>query len=402
MSVISSDEVDFKPTEVFHSRTDSRGVIRSGNSVFMRVSGYTREQMIGAPHKIIRHPDMPKGVFHLFWRRLGAGLPVLAFIKNRAADGRHYWTMSLTCPNGDGFLSVRVKPLGPLFAQIPALYAALLASEKAGASPEDSEAALLKALREMGFADYDAFMCEAVRTEFAERRKRGLGGDLPFLHHHDRIADGLRRLAQEQDALIGVLDMMHLLPTNMRILAGRLEASGGPVSAVSETYRLAVTDIFETLRSIQRQDSGDDAGAQDLGALLSGALFNIGALLIYSTCADALEAEARAGNEAVAPEAVTMRSLTASYEQDTTRRLQEIAARTADLGHRCDQLRRKMIGLDQIRIMGDIESGRMPGRSELSLLMEQLAQYHADIRTRLMVLISLASDLQSRALQSAA
>ncbi|MDO5657244.1 MAG: PAS domain-containing protein [Paracoccus sp. (in: a-proteobacteria)] len=391
-------EVDFKPTEVFYSRTDSRGVIRSGNSVFLRVSGYPPDQLIGAPHKIIRHPDMPKGLFHLFWRRLGAGQPVLAFVKNRAADGRHYWTLSLACPNGDGYLSVRIKPIGPLFAKIPALYASLLEAEAAGTSPEGSETALLAKLAEMGFPSYEAFMCEALRTEFAERRKRGLGGDVPFLSHHDRISDGLRRLAVEQDALIGVLDMMHLLPTNMRILAGRLEASGGPVSAVSETYRLAVTDIFETLRRL-----GQDGGkGTDAATLLSEALFSIGALLIYSACANALETEMRGGGDGVAQEAATMRGLTESYEREAITRLQEIAARTADLGHRCDELRRKMIGLDQIRIMGDIESGRMPGRSELSILMEQLAQYHADIRARLMVLISLASDLQSRALQSVA
>jgi len=58
-------EVTFDPAELFFSRTNSNGVIRSGNDVFQRISGYPWDALLGAPHNIIRHPDMPEGVFSL-------------------------------------------------------------------------------------------------------------------------------------------------------------------------------------------------------------------------------------------------------------------------------------------------------------------------------------------------
>jgi hypothetical protein len=60
-------EAPFGLEESFYSRTDTRGIIASGNFVFQRVSHYSWEELIGAPHKTIRHPDMPKGLFSLFW-----------------------------------------------------------------------------------------------------------------------------------------------------------------------------------------------------------------------------------------------------------------------------------------------------------------------------------------------
>ena len=66
-------EVPFEPGGMFYSRTDERGVIIEGNSVFRRISGYMWEELKGAPHKVVRHPDMPKGVFQLYWDKLKAG-----------------------------------------------------------------------------------------------------------------------------------------------------------------------------------------------------------------------------------------------------------------------------------------------------------------------------------------
>lgn len=66
-------EAPFGLHEVFISRTDERGVIKAANYVFKRVTHYEWEELLGAPHKIIRHPDMPKGVFQLFWDTLKRG-----------------------------------------------------------------------------------------------------------------------------------------------------------------------------------------------------------------------------------------------------------------------------------------------------------------------------------------
>jgi len=67
--------------------------------------------MIGAPHNIIRHDDMPAGVFKLMWDDLEAGLPVCTYVLNRAGDGLDYWVFATVTAVEDGYVSVRTKPL---------------------------------------------------------------------------------------------------------------------------------------------------------------------------------------------------------------------------------------------------------------------------------------------------
>ncbi|ABM61901.1 methyl-accepting chemotaxis protein [Halorhodospira halophila] len=73
------------------STTDSRGRIRYINEDFVRISGYQPEELIGQPHNVIRHPDMPRVVFEHMWQRLQAGQPWMGIIKNRCKNGDHYW-----------------------------------------------------------------------------------------------------------------------------------------------------------------------------------------------------------------------------------------------------------------------------------------------------------------------
>jgi PAS domain S-box-containing protein len=73
------------------SRTDEKGIIEFGNEYFYEISGYTAGEMIGQPHNMIRHPDMPKVIFKLMWDRLKQGKNIFAVVKNLAKDGRYYW-----------------------------------------------------------------------------------------------------------------------------------------------------------------------------------------------------------------------------------------------------------------------------------------------------------------------
>ena len=102
-------ESPFEIDELFFSTTDRKGVITFGNDVFVRVSGHPRERLIGAPHNVIRHPDMPRAVFRLLWDYVLAGRSVVAYVKNMAADGAYYWVLALVTPIRGGFLSVRLK-----------------------------------------------------------------------------------------------------------------------------------------------------------------------------------------------------------------------------------------------------------------------------------------------------
>ncbi|NPA58990.1 MAG: PAS domain-containing protein [Epsilonproteobacteria bacterium] len=84
-------EIELDPKRYIVSETDEKGRITFANDYFMEVSGYTQEELIGKPHNIVRHPDMPKVVFKLLWETIGAGKNLNAVVKNLAKDGRYYW-----------------------------------------------------------------------------------------------------------------------------------------------------------------------------------------------------------------------------------------------------------------------------------------------------------------------
>jgi aerotaxis receptor len=140
-------ESPFGAGEIFFSTTDRKGIIRSGNRVFSRVSGYGREELIGSPHNIIRHPDMPRIVFKMVWEEIEAGRPVAGYVKNLAKDGSYYWVLATIVPCEGGYLSVRIKPTTAYFEAVQPIYQDLLALEQeieqgdAGRREEAMEAA---------------------------------------------------------------------------------------------------------------------------------------------------------------------------------------------------------------------------------------------------------------------
>lgn len=101
------NEIILDPTKVIMSKTDYKGVIQYGNDYFIEVSKYEIYEMMGKPHNMIRHPDMPKVVFKFMWERLHKGENLYAIIKNLAKDGSYYWVMTTfeTVYDEDGFIA---------------------------------------------------------------------------------------------------------------------------------------------------------------------------------------------------------------------------------------------------------------------------------------------------------
>jgi len=87
-------EVNWNKSQVVISETDVYGRITNVNDVFCNVCGYSPEEMIGQPHSIIRHPDMPKLVFKLLWDNLKVGNNFIGVIKNLAKSGEYYWVIT--------------------------------------------------------------------------------------------------------------------------------------------------------------------------------------------------------------------------------------------------------------------------------------------------------------------
>ena len=86
-----NEEIALDPKRYIVSETDAKGKITFCNDYFKEVAGYSDEELIGTPHNIVRHPDMPKIVFKLLWETISAGKNINAVVKNLAKDGRYYW-----------------------------------------------------------------------------------------------------------------------------------------------------------------------------------------------------------------------------------------------------------------------------------------------------------------------
>jgi PAS domain S-box-containing protein len=88
------EERVLNPKRYIVSKTDPRGIITYGNDYFVEISGYSEVELIGKPHNIIRHPDMPKVVFKMMWERIKQGGNIMALVKNLAKDGKYYWVVT--------------------------------------------------------------------------------------------------------------------------------------------------------------------------------------------------------------------------------------------------------------------------------------------------------------------
>jgi len=134
---VTDREFDYDDAMTLVSATDLGGRIKYCNPAFIEVSGYTREELSGQPHNIIRHPDMPPAAYADLWRTIKAGQPWSGIVKNRRKNGDFYWVQANVTPvvergRTTGFLSVRVKPERAEVAAAQALYARMRAGTALG------------------------------------------------------------------------------------------------------------------------------------------------------------------------------------------------------------------------------------------------------------------------------
>ncbi|MGY0831338.1 PAS domain-containing protein [Azospirillum argentinense] len=160
-------ERTFDPGELIVTKTDLKGRITYANRVFLRISGYDEHEVIGAPHNILRHPDMPACVFKLLWDTIGAGREIFAYVDNRAKTGEHYWVFAHVTPSFDengtaiGYHSNRRVPRRDAVETIRPLYAQLLAEERRHANPKAAmvaSTALLSDLLKRNGTTYGKFI----------------------------------------------------------------------------------------------------------------------------------------------------------------------------------------------------------------------------------------------------
>lgn len=160
-------ERTFGRDEIIVSKTDLKGRITYCNDVFRRVAGYEEHELLGQPHSIIRHPDMPRCVFKLLWDTIEAKGEIFAYVKNMCHNGDHYWVLAHVTPSlaADGSIlgyhSSRRLPNPAAVATIEGIYRDLKAVEDKPDNRKDGMTAaydhLVGLLKSQGVG-YDQFV----------------------------------------------------------------------------------------------------------------------------------------------------------------------------------------------------------------------------------------------------
>jgi PAS domain S-box-containing protein len=159
-------EVLLGQNEVIVSKTDLTGRITYVNRAFMRVANFPESAVLGEQHNIVRHPDMPRGVFKLLWDTLKQEREFFGYVKNITAQGDYYWVFANITPDHDahgkliGYFSVRRRPNIEAVATMQSIYQEMLAVEsRAGAAsaPSASVEFLQAQLKSLG-TTYDRYV----------------------------------------------------------------------------------------------------------------------------------------------------------------------------------------------------------------------------------------------------
>ncbi len=171
--LVTGVERTFDTNEIIVSKTDLKGRITYANDVFQTIAGFSEAELLGQPHSIIRHPDMPRCVFKLLWDTLATGHEIFAYVINRCKNGDHYWVYAnVTVSRGlngsiMSYHSSRTVPNRDVVdnAIIP-LYRSLLAEEKRHSNAKAGMAASFQMVLDLlsdNNMNYDEFLFSLAR-----------------------------------------------------------------------------------------------------------------------------------------------------------------------------------------------------------------------------------------------
>ncbi len=254
----------FEFHELFFSVTDPKSAITFSNNVFTRLSGYPAEVLSGQLHKLIRHPDMPRAVFKVFWDFLKAGKPVAAYVKNMSADGSYYWVMALAMPCNGGYLSVRLKPGSELFQKVRRLYSKTLELEKkeekstnARKAMEKAENFLFDSLKEEGYESYESFMWTALQEEMYHREEKiTSSGHVDQIHQLNipvrqkklqillgELFEQLEKLEKLHDVLMDQAEHMLELARSILLLSLNAQISSAKLDQTDQSLNVAAENM---------------------------------------------------------------------------------------------------------------------------------------------------------------
>jgi len=392
----TSGEAPFGLDEIFFSRTNERGLIQSGNEVFRRVSHFSWQELLGSPHKIIRHQKKKKEMFHLFWETIQQGRHIGAYVKNKSEDGLSYWVYAVVIPCEGGFLSVRIKPTSELFEKVKQAYSQLRSAESDDElSPEESRAQLIEWVVEQGFDGYEHFATFALQEEMRVR-DAGLGRELKEGSTNLKEAfEDATTLASETSGLVNDFSAMRTIPHNLRVIASRIEPAGGPVTVLSQNYGSIsrnMSDWFEA------NVIGPDSNFSKLKELVNTSSFVQGMVAVLVECDQQFQNEGCTSSETkIEAEIKILSDLSKKQMNLSNAGLQEVHQEASRITTACQTMQRHFLGLSSTRVLCKIESARLPESGEtLSEIIDQLGAFQERIMKRLERITTLCERIKAK------
>jgi aerotaxis receptor len=250
---VTGQEREYAEHDMLVSMTDRTGVITHCNAAFIRVAGYNCDELLGQPHNLIRHPDMPPEAFKDMWSTVGNGRQWSGIVKNRAKNGDHYWVHAHVTPLMDhgkpiGYLSVRTKPSREQIVAAEALYTRLAAERESGRQTFKLHAGRV---RHLGWRDW---LGKMRRFQLTGRVGFALAAALPLL-----LLPGL--LPVGTATMLG-LQVVLLVCIWCAAMAGMQRAVTRPLDeAIGFLRNMSAGDLTSTI---------DSARTDQIGVLLRG------------------------------------------------------------------------------------------------------------------------------------
>ncbi|KIN75148.1 PAS/PAC domain protein [Sulfitobacter noctilucae] len=229
--------IDYPEHELLISRTDKRGIILAANEAFRRVSGFAAQDLIGAPHKLVRHTDMPRGVFWHIWDRLKNDRSASGYVKNKTADGDYYWVLANITPLEDGYFSLRVKPEPDSLTLIEPLYHEMIQREKdRRISPELSFAALEEQIASQGLGSYASVVSADLAKTLQKRNDTRRSATPARIAPLAEASHSWKSVGKHCQSVFEAYREFRNIPMNMQIQAGGLGDQGAALGVVATNF----------------------------------------------------------------------------------------------------------------------------------------------------------------------
>lgn len=396
MSSFLENESDFGFDDLFFSRTNVKGIIESSNSVFQRVSKYDWEELFNKPHNVIRHPAMPRGVFHLLWETILSGKSIGAYVINKAKDGSYYWVFALVSPVEGGFLSVRLKPSSPLFMAVKTVYADLLKMEQdKRTSPKESQTILLETLQKLNFRNYDHFMTEALTQELEHRQKALNLDPIQIILQLREVLKLGTQLQKKCEEIFSSYRTTALVSLNLEVQAAKIGQEAAPISVISSEYEALAKQIQQEIHKFVQAGSLVQRKVEECQFDVCNSLLQTQMLLFFKE--EVFKEEAKQSHEQKNVEMKLLESLSAHGIEKAKVSLGEIDAQFRKFKSIHDGVKQLSTAIEIVSITGKMEAARIKqSSSEIIGLLHALENFKTSLKQYLHQIDMIGNDLVSQ------